>query len=387
MNRKNSIKSRIILPTISRRRNALSIAALFVICMMLAPWEIAGAAPIPSKSKGIKWHPGHYYTIQNWANDDPIYMAKVYKELKATPALRGMQLRYLWGWLEKSPGVYDFSSIDKHLAKLTGMNKRLVIQVQTKSFEADWKLIPNYLKAPKYEGGVFAFRDWGSKTIDGHNIKLWNPNVRDRLIALYRALGKRYNSHPNVEGIGMIETAMGQAVKPLTKVQADKWFDNLIIVQQRMRTFFPNTMTIQEINYPREYLKQITSAMVKMGGALGCPDVYPDEPGLNFRGNQYSPQGAYKYFSQLSGVVPIAPTVEKVNYLNTRGDKKGHVPTVQELLVFARDDLKSNYIFWQRIPKYVNQVLEVMSWKRQTSTPSGGLRSACPKAYPSCIWN
>ena len=233
MNRKNSIKSRIILPTISRRRNALSIAALFVICMMLAPWEIAGAAPIPSKSKGIKWHPGHYYTIQNWANDDPIYMAKVYKELKATPALRGMQMRFLWGWLEKSPGVYDFSIIDQHLKKLTAMNKRLVIQVQTKSFEADWKLIPKYLKAPKYEGGAFAFRDWGSKTIDGHNIKLWNPNVRDRLIALYRALGKRYNSHPNVEGIGMIETAMGQAVKPLTKVQADKWFDNLIIVQQR----------------------------------------------------------------------------------------------------------------------------------------------------------
>ncbi|PSJ18866.1 glycoside hydrolase, partial [Nitrosomonas supralitoralis] len=104
-------------------------------------------------------------------------------------------------------------------------------------------------------------------------------------------------------------------------------------------------------------------------------------------GNQYTPQGAYRYFSQLSGVIPIAPTVEKVNYLNTRGDKKGHVPTVQELLVFARDDLKANYIFWQRVPPYVDKVLEVMSWRRQKSSPSGGLRSACPKAYPSCIWN
>ncbi|PSJ15734.1 glycoside hydrolase, partial [Nitrosomonas supralitoralis] len=140
---------------------------------------------------------------------------------------------------------------------------------------------------PKYEGGAFKYSDYGPKPSNdgrryGHNIKLWNPNVRDRLIALYRALGKRYNSHPNVEGIGMIETAMGQALTPLTKAQADGWFDNLIIVQQRMRGFFPNTMTIQEINYPRDYLKQITTAMVKMGGALGCPDVYPDEPGLNF---------------------------------------------------------------------------------------------------------
>ncbi len=383
----NLLKLHIILSNIMRRTNAASIAILFIMYMILAPWVSAQAAPLPPGTTGVKWNPGHYYTIQNWANDDPIYMAKVYKELKATPALRGMQMRFLWGWLEKSPGVYDFSIIDKHLAKLTAMNKRLVIQVQTKSFEADWKLIPDYLKAPKYEGGAFAFSNWGSKTIDGHNIKLWNPNVRDRLIALYSALGKRYNSHPNVEGIGMIETAMGQAVKPLTKVQADKWFDNLIIVQQKMRTFFPNTMTIQEINYPSSYLKQITSAMVKMGGALGCPDVYPDEPDLHFSGNQYSPQGAYPYFKQLSGVIPIALTVEKPNYLNTRGDKKGHVPTIQELLVFARDDLKTNYIFWQRIPQYVNKVLEVMSFKTQRTTPSGGLKAACPSAYASCIKN
>nr|WP_242447346.1 beta-galactosidase [Nitrosomonas supralitoralis] len=386
------MKSNIILPNINRRINGISIAILFVLCMMLAPLGVGQAAPIPPQSTGVKWHPGHYYTIQNWANDDPIYMAKVYKELKATPALRGMQMRFLWGWIEKSQGVYDFSIIDKHLAKLTAMNKRLVIQVQTKSFDDDWKLIPDYLKAPKYEGGAFKYSDYGPITSNdgsryGHNIKLWNPNVRDRLIALYRALGKRYNSHPNVEGIGMIETAMGQAVKPLTTAQTDKWFDNLIIVQQRMRDFFPNTMTIQEINYPRDYLKQITTAMVKMGGALGCPDVYPDEPGLNFPGNQYTPQGAYRYFSQLSGVIPIAPTVEKVNYLNTRGDKKGHVPTVQELLVFARDDLKANYIFWQRVPPYVDKVLEVMSFNSQKNTPSGGLKSACPKAYPSCIWN
>ncbi|MDP1615661.1 MAG: hypothetical protein Q8L68_07665, partial [Methylococcales bacterium] len=238
----NFMKRNIILPIINYRINALSIVALFVLCIMHTSFGTVQAAPLPPGTTGVKWNPGHYYTIQNWANDDPIYMAQVYKELKATPALRGMQMRFLWGWLEKSPGVYDFSIIDKHLSKLTAMNKRLVIQVQTKSFEADWKLIPDYLKAAKYEGGAFPFRDWGSKTIDGYNIKLWNANVRDRLIALHKALGKRYNSHPNVEGIGMIETAMGQAVKPLTTAQTDKWFDNLIIVHQKMRTFFPNTM-------------------------------------------------------------------------------------------------------------------------------------------------
>ena len=377
----------IILPIAFKQINAISIAALIAISTIFAPLASVYAAPLPPGTTGIKWHPGHYYTIQNWANDDPIYMAQVYKELEATPALRGMQLRYLWGWLEKSPGVYDFSSIDKHLEKLTAMNKRLVIQVQTKSFEANWKLIPDYLKSPEYEDGAFAFSNWGSKTIDGRNIKLWNPQVRNRLIALFKALGERYNSHPNFEGIGMIETAMGQAVTPLTTPQLDGWFSNLIIVQQQMRTFFPNTMTIQELNYPRSYLKKLTTAMVEMGGAIGCPDIYPDEPDLNFLGNQYSPPGLYSYFSQLSGVIPITPTVEKVNYLNTRGDKLGHVPTIHEILAFGRNQLKSNYIFWQRIPEYVDQVLEVMSWKRQKSTPSGGLISTCPTGYHSCISN
>ena len=382
----NLMKLSIILPIVFKRINAVFIAALFVTGMIIAFSASVHAAPIPPGTTGIKWHPGHYYTIQNWANDDPIYMAQVYKELEATPALRGMQLRYLWGWLEKSPGVYDFSSIDKHLEKLTKMNKRLVIQVQTKSFDAKWQLIPDYLKAPKYEGGAFAFHNWGSKkSIDGYNIKLWNPYVRNRLVALFKALGERYNSHPNFEGIGMIETAMGQAITPLTAAQNDGWFNNLIIVQQKARTFFPNTMTIQELNYPRQYLEQLVTAMTEMGGTLGCPDIYPEAPDLNFLGNQYSPKGLYPYFSELSGTIPIAPTVEKVNYLNTRNDKLGHVPTVQEILAFGRNKLKSNYIFWQRIPEYVDQVLEVMSWKRQMSTPSGGLISTCPSAYPSCI--
>ncbi|SOD21070.1 glycoside hydrolase [Nitrosomonas ureae] len=384
----NFMISNILSKDITQRLNAITTAALFFIGMIVAPVGIVSATSLPAGTTGVKWNPGHYYTIQNWANDDPIYMAKVYKELQETPALRGMQLRYLWGWLEKSPGVYDFSSIDKHLAKLTKMNKRLVIQVQTKSFDAKWKLIPDYLKAPQYEGGAFAYSNWGSNSsLDGHNIKLWNPQVRDRLIALYKALGKRYNSHPNFEGIGMIETAMGQAIKPLTTTQADKWFDNLIIVHQKMRTFFPNTMTIQEINYPRDYLKQLTTAMVKMGGALGCPDVFPDEPDLLFPGDKYSPPGAYPYFSKLSGTIPIAPTVEKVNYLNSAGKNKGPAPTVLELLVFARDELKSNYIFWQRVPEYVDNVLEVMNFTNQKSTPSGGLKAACPTAYPSCIKN
>lgn len=71
--------------------------------------------------------------------------------------------------------------------------------------------------------------------------------VRDRLIALFKAMGERYNSHPNFEGISMIETAMGNPKEPLSIAQVAEFYNNKIIVHQQMRLFFPNTMTIQEV--------------------------------------------------------------------------------------------------------------------------------------------
>ncbi|PSJ15718.1 glycoside hydrolase, partial [Nitrosomonas supralitoralis] len=97
-------------------------ALLFIVSMVLVPLTTVAATTDPTS---VKWHPGHYYTIMNWGNNNSKYLSVVYSELKATPALRGIQMRYLWAELEKSKGVYDFSSIDKRLAELTARNKRL----------------------------------------------------------------------------------------------------------------------------------------------------------------------------------------------------------------------------------------------------------------------
>ena len=98
----------------------------------LIPWGAVHSAT-PPVTGPVKWHPGHYYTIMGFGKDKTWYMDQVYRELKSTPALRGLQVRYLWAEIEKSEGVYDFASIDRQLAALTTRGKRLVIQVQTKS--------------------------------------------------------------------------------------------------------------------------------------------------------------------------------------------------------------------------------------------------------------
>ncbi|MBY0485145.1 MAG: glycoside hydrolase, partial [Nitrosomonas sp.] len=117
----------------------------------------------------------------------------------------------------------------------------------------------------------------------------------------------------------------------------------------------------------------------------GCPDVFIEDPGLNYPGNKWSPPGLYNYYPENSGLMPLTIKVEGANYENTRWDNKGYQPTVSELLNFARDNLKVNYIFWVRDLDYYEKVLETLSLRQQNSNSSGGLNSICPENYTTCI--
>ncbi|MBY0475293.1 MAG: glycoside hydrolase [Nitrosomonas sp.] len=373
----------ITLITSTRIRQAyiLITALLFIISMIIVPLN-AVAAPIDPTA--VKWHPGHYYIIKGSSKNNSTYLSQVYSELDATPALKGMMIRYFWNDLEKSKGVYDFSSIDKRLAELSARGKRLVIQVQTKSFNKR-QVVPSYMKTAEYEGGEFYTSDYGSTEIRGRNIKLWNLQVRNRLTALFEAMGKRYNLNPHFEGIGMIETAFGQPIEPVSNAQINGFYDNKIIVHQKMRQFFPNTMTIQEVNYPRPILTSFVGSLKNIGTALSSPDLFIEEKGLLFEATQYDPhQGIYNYYSDFSGMIPMVPTVMPKNYKNTKGDGSGYVPTISQILAFARDKLEANYIFWTREAHYM-QVLEVLNQNAQKNFPAGGLNPACPAAYSSCV--
>ncbi len=372
--------------TVTRQNHALLIILFFSMSMVLVPWGAVYAASTTTAlvANSVKWHPGHYYTIMGDKNNST-YMTQVYSELKNTPALRGVQIRYSWAELETSYGVYNFTSIDRRLAELAAQNKRLVILLQIKSFDPKIIPVPEYLKAGIYDEGIFAFNNGGSAIIKGHNIKLWNYKVRDRLVALVSALGKRFNSHPYFEGIGLTETSMGFPIKTLSSTQVDYFYSNLLIVNRNMRDSFPNTMTFQFTNYPRPALKSFIENLSAMGTGLGGPDTFIEDPGLNYPGDKYSPSGVYSYYPKLSGIIPLTPSVMQSNYENTRWDGTGREPTILELLTFARDKLKANYIFWTRATGYYPKVLAILNESNQTSDPAGGLDPTCPKAYTSCV--
>jgi hypothetical protein len=56
-------------------------------------------------------------------------------------------------------------------------------------------------------------------------------------------------------------------------------------------------------------------------------------------------------------------------------DSTGRRPTIPELLSFAQNTLKANYIFWARSPEDFTKVLEALSRLNLANDASGGLVS------------
>lgn len=366
---------------------SILISSLFAITLsMLLSWGTAVAQIQPPDA--VKWHPGHYSVFASMEGKyKPTYRNEVYSDLKRTPALRGVVVRYAWGELETAKDVYNFSNIKTLLAELTAQKKRLIILFETKaSAPGTIEIItPDYLNTDLYEKGFYSFTNDNLDTTIGHGIKLWNPNVYDRVVKLFRELGKQFNSNPYFEGIGLAETSMSKPLTPLSSNELDSYFKNLLSLNKQLRVHFPNTMTFQFANYPRPVVQSYVESFQTTGTAFGGPDVFIEEPGLLFPGSNISPPGAYAYHPLLSGTIPLVMQVAKLNYENTRWDRSGYKPTVSELLNFARNNLKANYIFWVRIPTYNDDVIEALNWDAQKSTRSGGLNAICPSVYPSCV--
>ena len=61
-----------------------------------------------------------------------------------------------------------------------------------------------------------------------------------------------------------------------------------------MRAAFPNSVNFQYLNFPRSQLSELISKFKQSRTGIGCPDVFTQDPGLNFAGTANSPPGIYK---------------------------------------------------------------------------------------------
>lgn len=371
---------------------------------------------VTGTTKGVKFHPGHYIAPAGGDKSvDGFMMKQAYTEINSTPALVGIQLHLKWAEVELSKGVINEKLITDHLNKLSANNgkKRVILFLNTKTSNLNEKLLPDYLTNtahpdydPDYKGGVYP---WGNEVAGtnasvhkGNAAKLWIPKIRDRLAAVMQKLGQKYNAHSHFEGVGLNETAMGQPLITVTAAEVNAHYASLLYVQNKMKTYFPNTMTFQLTNYSRamlpEFIMGSTNSLKSMGTALGGPDVWLNDDGVDFAGTQYSPPGVYTYYPKLSGIVPLTPSVMSGNYVCSRADcnesKGNFIPTVRQLLNYSRDKLKANYIFWTRTiingsdSKYkevYNMLKNLYASSKPEDRAAVKLDTRCPSMYAPCI--
>lgn len=366
----------------------MHISRLFWASLFLILFDCASAESLNSERNLAnfyagekKWNPGHYVLLYP-SPKQPAYFNTVMRELAANPAFLGIQKKYLWKDLEPKFGIYDFSEIRSDLANLAAINKHLVLTVQAESFLHGEIRVPSYLLAEDYDGGVYPINSG-----QGFNVAYYNTNVQARMIALVQALGKEFDSHPNLEAINFEETSPSRQEPEWHRAYFKNYIAGMLRVAIAARKAFPTTVVIQYVNYPETALPMVIETLKDNRVGIGGPDVYENNP--------YLAEGIYRYYPKLSGLLPIGMSVDYHNYQSSFG-MSGPIdnPSIDSIHQFAMKQIKPNYMFWLRRTSssgnkidYWKNVLDYMKKYDGQNDVAGGLSTQCPVLISPCMQN
>jgi hypothetical protein len=321
--------------------------------------------------KGTKWHPGHY-----------TFTSQGIKAAQKTPKILGAENSYNWGDIETAKGKYDFSAIVKDLKTLQASKKRLVVKIRYKTFGGqaqDGQCAPQYI------------HDLGGVEIERYNDTPWNAAskkkiaqgkgdaikrcvarahmdpVKDALVRLMQALGKRFDREPYFEAIVTEETAGSGCIKPTAaetkKCNAD-YYLSLEYLNKKTREAFPHTVVLQQANWlSGGGMDDLFADAVNIGYGISGPDLMP---GRHTTSSELYPSHA--------GKIPLAMD-------NQRATLVGKSPA--QAYDWAVNTLKLNYVFWAPhntgdwdFETKIISVLDKNSWRINTK---------CPKNISPCV--
>lgn len=270
-------------------------------------------------------------------------------------AFTGAQIAYSWNQLEQGKDGYNFSIIREDLAFLASRNKRLWIQIQDVSFSEKYIFVPKYLlRDPQYNGGAdkqyhYEFVDHREVNVKvmGWMARRWDPLVQERFHKLLFALGKEFDG--KIEGINLAETAfdIGDTGALFPKdFTFENYRDGIIANMKALKKAFPRSIVIEYANFmpgewlPKEdkgYLSSVYKAAKELRVGVGGPDLLPYKPGqMNH---------SYALIRDSAGIVPTGVAFQDGNYEHVN-PKTGKRVTMKEIIEFAEDYLKLDYIFW-----------------------------------------
>ena len=285
-----------------------------------------------------------------------------------TKSIEGAQILYTWRFLERGKDGYDFSEVRQNLEFLKAHGKKLWIQLQDVSFSESRSNVPEYLlKDTTYHGGAErTYRVRGdndsSVQMSGWVARRWDPAVQERFAKLLMALGKEFDGE--IAGINLPETALeyGSTGKLFPPGFTHESYRAAIKTNlAALKKAFPKSVAMQYANFvPGEwrpdqdkgYLTGVYNFAKSIGAAVGGPDLMPSRPGQM--------KSSYPLLRDAAGIVPTGLAVQDDN-LAEINPKTGKQVTAAELLEFAQNDLKLDYIFWgNQEPYYSSEVIPML---------------------------
>ena len=323
-----------------------------IVCCVLFTWLCA--ASITAK-------PVHHYVFFGQHREQ----MKEASSFLETKAFEGAQVTYSWRQLEPQQDKYDFSAIKEDLAFLTSKGKKLFIQLQDVTFSESRINVPRYLldNAAFNGGAAKQYQvnegDEEHAVVAGWAARRWDPAVQARFHKLLLALGKEFDGR--IEGINFAETSVGFGYSGRLFPKGfsfEIYRDAIITNMKALKRAFPKSVAIQYANFmPGEwrstndkgYLRAVYQAAKESKVGVGGPDLLPYRPGQL--------KSSYPLIREVAGIVPIGIAVQDGNYEDV-DPKTGKRITIAELIQFATDYLKVDYIFWcTQEPYYSEQLI------------------------------
>ena len=280
-----------------------------------------------------KFHPGQY-TVLLHSNGDQRYMDEAARQ----PGTRGIMKKYRWRDLEPTQGSYNFSGIQADLTWAQAYGMQLIIMIEDKTFQME-RPNPTYLDSVTPRNHA-----------NGYTMLRFHPTVVARYKALTTALGQRFDSHPNFEGIAQQESAlsMDRSVLQAYGYTPEKYRDALIASFTHALAAMPRSRLFWYQNYligNQSYIGTIAAATGPKGMVMAGPDVLPDKQSLV--------EMSYPFFTQFKDKMHMGIQVEDICYkhLHATSGYATKYWTPAELFRYARDRMHVDYMFWVRIPQ------------------------------------
>lgn len=293
-------------------------------------------------------------TPQNWLYGSIGDFETEIKPLVDRGDISGAQVVVPWRLLERKPGEYNFTDIDRILDYMTDRKKGLFLQIQDRFFALPAR-VPDYLREGQgYAGGVAPTTNESGLGLGepGAVAAQWNDNVRARFQALLAELAKKYDG--KITGINLPETAVQvDTAHDKTGYSDQRYFDATLANMAYGKSVFRKSAFVQYINFwPGEwdnnkgYMERSFEFAQSHGVGVGGPDVIPNRPAQM--------QNSYPFFKKNIGklsLVSMAVQEPDFEYVNPETGK--HF-TRDEFVRYASEELGAHMIFWATMSPWLH---------------------------------